>query len=211
MKIVTAEEMAELDRHAIYDLKIPSINLMENAGRAAADEAVKITKGKNIAVICGRGNNGGDGFVAARYLAEKGFNVLVILIGNRKDVKKDPKTNIEKLKVPIYEAPDLDSFNKLKNDIENCNLIIDAIFGIGLNSKIKSPYFEIITYLNSLNIPILSIDVPSGLNATDGLVMGAAISADTTITFQFAKTGFYKGEGQTHAGKIVIADIGIPV
>jgi len=211
MRIVTAEEMAELDRHAIEDLKIPSLTLMENAGRAVAEEAAKMSPGPKIAVICGKGNNGGDGFVAARYLVEAGKKVEVILIGRLGEVKKDPSVNFDRLKVPILEAPDLEGFEKVKEVLKGSDLIIDALFGIGLKDELKSPYIEIITYLNSLGKPILSVDVPSGLNATDGRLMGAGIFASKTVTFAAPKTGFYKGVGPAHVGEVVVVDIGIPI
>lgn len=211
MRTVTAEEMAELDRHAIKDLNIPSLTLMENAGRLTAQEAAKLSPGRKIAVICGKGNNGGDGFVAARYLLEKGFEVFVVLIGRMIEVKHDPKVNIERLKVPINEAADVATFEVMKPKIADCDLIVDAIFGIGLNAEIRSPYLQIITWLNSLNKPILSVDVPSGLNATTGKIMGTAIKAAETITFAAAKTGFFKADGPECVGEVVVADIGIPV
>ena len=211
MKIITAQEMAELDRHAIQDLGIPSLTLMENAGRFVAEEAAKMSPGPGIVVICGKGNNGGDGFVAARYLKDKEFDVTVALIGRMGEVKHDPKVNADRLQVPITEAPDLSSFESLKKLIKGADLIIDAIFGIGLKNDLSSPYIEIVTYLNSLHKPILSVDVPSGLDATSGKVLGAAVFATKTITFAAAKTGFYKGAGPAHTGEVMVVDIGIPV
>jgi len=211
MKIVTAEEMMELDRRAIEDLGIPSIVLMENAGRYVAEEAVDMSPGRKISVICGKGNNGGDGFVAARYLQEMGFDVFVALIGRIDEVKHDPKVNIERLKVPINELVDDHSFEVMKEKIEDSDLIIDSIFGIGISSDLLSPYFEIVTWLNSLHKPILAVDVPSGLNATTGKIMSAAVKATKTITFAAAKTGFFKADGPVCVGKVVVADIGIPV
>jgi NAD(P)H-hydrate epimerase len=216
MKILTAEEMAALDRHAIRDLKIPSLTLMENAGYAVAKEAASICKGNNIVIVCGKGNNGGDGFVAARHLAlEFNKEVKVILIGWKNEVKRDPKINIEKLlgqgMDACTEAPNYQVFIKAKSQLESADLIIDAIFGIGLNKKVAPPYLEIITYINSLNKNVLAVDVPSGLNATTGEVMGVAIRANETITFAAAKTGFYKADGPNHCGTIKVVDIGIPV
>lgn len=211
MRTVTAEEMAELDHHAIQDLHIPSLTLMENAGRFVAQEAAKLSPARKIAVICGKGNNGGDGFVAARYLLELGFDVLVVLIGRVIEVKPDPKINVERLKVPINEVVDAASFEVTKPKIAQSDLIIEAIFGIGLNTDLKPPYNSIVTWLNSLGKPILAVDVPSGLNATTGKIMGTAIKAAKTITFSAAKTGFYKTDGPGCVGEVVVADIGISV
>ncbi|HTY13340.1 MAG TPA: NAD(P)H-hydrate epimerase [Candidatus Omnitrophota bacterium] len=211
MKTVTSEQMAELDRHAIEDLGIPSLTLMENAGRETAEEAAKLSPGPKIAVICGKGNNGGDGFVAARYLAEKGFELLVVLLGRIGQIKPEPKTNALRMKLPIHEAGDDKSFEVMKSKIADCGLIVDAIFGIGLDTPLKPPYPAIITWINSLNKSILAVDVPSGLNATTGQAMGAAVRAARTVTFAAAKTGFYLKDGPACTGEIVVKDIGIPV
>jgi NAD(P)H-hydrate epimerase len=133
------------------------------------------------------------------------------LVGRKAEVKHDPGVNVDLLRVPILEAPDLEGFEKVKEQLQGSDLIIDALFGIGLNAELKSPYLEIITYLNSLGKPILSVDVPSGLNATDGRLMGAGIFATKTVTFAAAKTGFNKGVGPAHVGEVVVVDIGIPV
>ncbi len=209
MRIVTAKEMAELDRHTIEDLKIPSLELMENAGYAVAKEASFYSK---IVVICGKGNNGGDGLVAARYLAEEfKKSVKIILVGHKNEVNHDPKINMERLKLDVYEAPDHKTFLGADSDLKECDLIIDAIFGIGLNAELKPPHVEIITSINSLQKNVLAVDIPSGLNATTGEVMGAAVKASKTVTFAAAKAGLYKNEGPKYAGDIVVVDIGIPV
>jgi NAD(P)H-hydrate epimerase len=134
----------------------------------------------------------------------------VILIGHKAEVKHDPTVNLEKLPVSLIEAPDLDEFEKVKEMLSGADLIIDALFGIGLNKELTSPYFEIVTYINSLGKAVLAVDLPSGLNATTGEVMGAAIKATETITFAAAKTGFYRGAGPLYTGKITVVDIGIP-
>jgi len=214
MKIVTAEEMQELDRRAIEKLHIPSINLMENAGKAVAEEALSFPVSSKILVICGKGNNGGDGFVAARYLAIKRRDVKILLIGRMDEVKHDPKINVYKLKaqkVEVVACPDLNSFNDFKEEMKDYDVIIDALFGIGLKTELKSPYSDIITYLNSLKSHIIAVDVPSGLDATTGKVLGAAVKAERTVTFAAVKKGLVEGEGPKYAGEVKVADIGIPV
>ncbi len=211
MRTVTSNEMAELDRHAICDLKIPSLTLMENAGRAVAEEAAKMSSGPEILVVCGKGNNGGDGFVAARHLWDLGFKVTIILIGLRDEVKADPQTNLQRLNLPVIEAPDYESFIRNLKVLKGADLIIDAIFGIGLDRELGSPYKAIVTLINELNVPILAVDVPSGLDATTGKIKGSAIKAAKTVTFAAAKTGFYKADGPGCVGQVVVVDIGIPV
>lgn len=218
MKTVSVLEMQKMDRRAIEEIGIPSIVLMENAGRYVAEAAISMlgsAKGKKVTVFCGTGNNGGDGFVAARYLAEQGVEVSVNIIGDRSRIKGDPKINLgrlEKIGVNIREilrfAQD-GPFIQRKNS-QRGHLVIDAIFGIGLKGEVKEPVRSIIMDLNKQNIPILSVDVPSGLDADSGEVLSQAIKAKKTVTMQFAKKGFYKNKGPEFVGEIVVVDIGMP-
>jgi hydroxyethylthiazole kinase-like uncharacterized protein yjeF len=207
MKIVSVKEMQELDRIAIEDKGIPSITLMENAGIAVSEIALrelKNIKNKKTAVFCGSGNNGGDGFVAARHLFNKGINVSVYLIGPRLNLKNDPKINagaLDNIGVEIREISAPISMDH--------GLIIDAIFGIGLKGEVKEPARSIISDLNKRSIPVISVDVPSGLDADTGEILGASVKAGITVTMQFPKQGFYKNKGPEYAGKIIAVDIGI--
>lgn len=198
-KLFSSEQAKEFDRYAQIDLKIPSIVLMENAGRNVAKIAAQMTKG-SILIICGKGNNGGDGLVAARHLINSGYDVKIFLITNYSLLITDPLIN----------------YNILKNmkanfvsEVCECDLIIDAIFGIGLSSDVKEPYKSIIEKINLSGKPVLSVDVPSGLDATTGKILGSAISATKTVTFVAPKTGFYKNDGPGVCGEIVVEDIGI--
>lgn len=206
-KTVSVKEMQELDRRAIGKRGILSIALMENAGRTVSEVVLSELKGiknKKVAVFCGGGNNGGDGFVAARYLFNKGVKVGVYLISKRSNLKNDPEINaclLEDIGVEIREIS-----RPLSVDSD---LIIDAIFGIGLKGEVKNPAKDIIIDLNKKSIPVISVDVPSGLDADTGKALGVSIEADITVTMQFSKKGFYKNKGPEYAGKIIIADIGI--
>lgn len=206
-KTVSVEEMQELDRMAIEERGVSSIALMENAGRAVSEVALselKGIKGKKVAVFCGGGNNGGDGFVAARYLFNKGVKVSVYLISKRSDLKNDPEINarlLEDIGVDICEIS-----RPLSVDSD---LIIDAIFGIGLKGEVKKPAKDIIIDLNKKSIPVISVDVPSGLDADTGKALGVSIKADITVSMQFPKKGFYKNKGPEYTGKIIVTDIGI--
>ncbi|MBU1913383.1 MAG: NAD(P)H-hydrate epimerase [Candidatus Omnitrophica bacterium] len=208
MKTVSVKEMQESDRMAIEDRGIPSITLMENAGRAVSEIATgefKNIKNRKAAVFCGSGNNGGDGFVTARYLFNKGINVSVYLIGRRAKLKNDPKVNAEALDNIGVEIREISAPVSI-----DAGLIIDAIFGIGLKGEIKDPARSIISSLNKKPIPVISVDVPSGLDADTGEILGVAVKAGITVTMQFPKQGFYKNNGPTYTGKVIIADIGIP-
>jgi len=206
-KTVSVKEMQKLDREAIKARGVPSIALMENAGKALSKIALNELKGiknKKVAIFCGCGNNGGDGFVAARHLFNKGVKVNVYLIGKKADLKNDPETNaflLENAGVKICEIS-----RPLRIDSD---LIIDAIFGIGLNGEVRNPANDIIIDLNKKSIPVISADVPSGLDADTGKALGVSIKADITVTMQFPKKGFYRNKGPEYAGKIIVADIGI--
>lgn len=201
--------MEELDRRTIEGFGMPSIVLMENAGRCVAEVAAEMLKrsnGNRIAVFCGRGNNGGDGFVAARYLARQDVDVKVYLVGNASRVKNDSQINLDILRKMEVEIQRVESTKDIKTDV-----VIDAIFGIGIKGEIREPIRTIITDLNQTRIPVLAIDVPSGLDANTGMPAGTAIRAKKTVTMQFPKKGFYINEGPEHVGEIVVRDIGLLV
>lgn len=196
-----------MDRRTIKGFGIPSIVLMENAGQSVSKAAMDIlasASGKRIAVFCGTGNNGGDGFVAARHLARQGAEVNVYILGKCSGVKNDPAINLEMLEKIGIKADEISRPLDLDAD-----LIIDAIFGIGLKGEVREPARSIIADLNKKHVPILSIDVPSGLDADTGEVLGEAIKAKETVTMQFPKKGFYKNKGPEHVGELIVADIGI--
>ena len=212
--VVTVRQIQHLDQIAIEEIGIPSVVLMENAGRAVAGEAIRYLKGKkktSACVFCGLGNNAGDGFVAARHLVENRINASVYLIGRSGDLKHDAAVNyaiLRKLKCPIKE---IRSANKtvLKN-LSQAGLVVDAIFGVGLSREISGPSRDIIEALNESDKKILSVDVPSGLDASTGNIRGVCIKAFQTVTFTLAKKGFFLNAGPVHVGRLVIADIGIP-
>jgi len=207
---ISVRQAQAFDKYAQEKLGIPSIILMENAGRGVAEEAVKMIRDKGygirgtVAVVCGAGNNGGDGFVAARHLINAGIKVKVFVTGPKSKLKKDPKTN---LNILLKMGQGIKWVRSAKDliGIKNYELIIDAIFGIGLNSQVKGLYLDAINVLNNSRVPILSVDVPSGLNADNGKVLGAAVRAKRTVTFVAPK----KGMGPKYCGKIVVRDIGI--
>jgi NAD(P)H-hydrate epimerase len=216
MKQATAKQIQQLDRVAIEHYKIESLFLMENAGKAVADEvaqALKNSKNKKIAVFCGKGNNGGDGFVAARYLINQGFEIKNFLLGKVKEITSDAKINFDllsKMGQEIIQIPDEKSFQKYKDKLKGTILIIDAILGVGLNGEVRQPYKTIINFLNKSRKTIVSVDVPSGLDATTGEPLGICIKANKTVTFGLAKTGFFKNQGSKFVGKLKVADIGWP-
>ena len=201
IELLTTAEMAEADRLAVAG-GIPSIALMENAGRAVADAASRIVQGRRVVVVAGPGNNGGDGFVAARYLAERGLVASVCFIGKRERLKGDAALAAQRWNGPVGEVSS-ESFAK-------CDLIIDALFGAGLDRDVEGPVRNVIDLMNTASVPIVAVDLPSGVNGTTGAVMGCAINAQLTVTFFRRKPGHLLLPGRLHCGQVDIADIGIP-
>ena len=216
MILVTANEMQAMDRQTIEDFGIPGMVLMENAGRGATRflmQQFPDIENKKVAVIAGRGNNGGDGFVIARYLKQKGIRVQVYLLAVRDRVQGDALANLKLLKpleVPVVEIPDEASFSKIKSEMHGLDLWIDAILGTGLKSDVKGYFKTIIDFINKLNKPVFAVDVPSGLNSDTGQPCGTCICAAATATFAYAKTGHMVYPGADFIGNLKIVDIGIP-
>lgn len=213
---VTVKQIQNLDNLAINKYKINSLFLMENAGKAVADEVVRILnnkKAKKVAIICGKGNNGGDGFVAARYLINQGISVKNFLIGKVKEITSDSYANLDillKLGQKIWEISDMKSFNRCKANIKDCQIIIDAIFGVGLKGELREPAKAVIVFLNHSKKKVISVDVPSGLDATTGFPLGTCVRADRTVSFTLSKKGFSINQGPEVVGKLKVVDIGIP-
>ena len=216
MIVVTAAEMQAMDHRTIEEFGIPGRVLMENAGRGATRfllQQFPHIQNKKVGVIAGRGNNGGDGFVIARYLKQRDISVGIYLLGNASGLQGDALANLKLLKplgVPVIEIPDEASFRLSKSEMDDLDFWIDAILGTGLKSEVKKYYRMIIDYINNQKRPIFSVDLPSGLNSDTGQICGACIRADATATFAYAKIGHMIYPGAGYTGKLKIIDIGIP-
>jgi NAD(P)H-hydrate epimerase len=216
MYLVTANEMQKMDRSTIESFGLPGRILMENAGRGATQfflEQFKDAKNKKVGVIAGRGNNGGDGFVIARYLAQKGIRVTVYLLSEHQKVSGDAAANLQllsPLKVPVIEMPDATSFSAHETAMRHEEIWIDAILGTGLRSDVKGFFKDVINFINHSNKPVFAVDIPSGLNSDTGQPCGACVWADATATFAFAKTGHFLFPGADYTGNLKIIDIGVP-
>ena len=208
--------MREADRRTIDDIGIPSLVLMENAGRqavAAMEAMYSDLLERQVAVLCGRGNNGGDGFVVARTLAQRGIDVTVFLLGTVQDVRGDARTNLEilgRLSITVIELADSQAWELHFSEFTNCTLVVDAIFGTGLNAPVTGLIESVIADVNASGIPVVSMDVPSGLSADSVEPTGPCIDANLTVTLAAPKLPLVLPPAETHAGDIVIADIGIP-
>jgi NAD(P)H-hydrate epimerase len=208
--------MREADRRTTEEIGIPSIVLMENAGRqaVAAMEAMysDLTE-RQVGILCGRGNNGGDGFVVARTLAQRDVQVSVFLLGRVADVRGDARTNLEilgRLGLTVIEIADSQSWELHFSELSDCTLIVDAIFGTGLNAPVTGLIESVIADVNASGIPVVAIDLPSGLSADSPDPIGPSIEAALTVTLAAPKLPLVLPPAEMRAGDIVIADIGIP-
>lgn len=217
-KALTREEMRELDRKAIEEYKIPGIILMENAGRNIAEEVLQMIDNPQktkVAVLCGKGNNGGDGFVVARHLHNHNISVNVFLVAKISDILKDGDagTNLRilmNMKIPVQEILDIPGINNLLKELNGYSILVDALFGTGLSGEVREPFKTLIQGINTLNKPIVSVDIPSGLDCNTGKILGTAIKSTKTVTFAAAKRGFYLSDGPSHTGDIIVTEISIP-
>ena len=217
MRLVTAAEMKEMDRIAIEAFGIPGVVLMENAGRGAAEAFMSHfspAPGARVLILCGRGNNGGDGYVMARYFHAAGLHVSVVVLSELARIGGDARIHlqiIQHMGVRVLEVPDLERWDSVRGELENHTFVVDAILGTGLNAPVKGFYRRVIEDVNGSGRSVASVDVPSGLNADTGCVMGVAIRASLTVTFGFAKIGQVVFPGSERVGHLVCVDISIPM
>ena len=214
MKVVTAEEMRQIDKQTIEEIGIPGMVLMEAAATAVFRSIQRnFSECRHVGIVIGKGNNGGDGLALARQLAHAGYTVQIVLVSSPERFTGDALTNLQaarKLGLPIMEVLSDPDLNKLDKEIVSCDLIVDAIFGTGLRGGIEGYIKDVIDWLNSTNRPIMAIDLPSGLNADTGAVEGACICADCTVTLGLPKRGTLFYPGAQTVGALEIADIGFP-
>lgn len=214
-KSITVTQIQNLDKIAIRRYGIPSLILMENAGRAVAQEIEMVLGGKKkpiVTVVCGVGNNAGDGFVAARHLINAGIGVKILLVGKGQQLKHDAAVNyriLKKIKCPIIECRGT-KFCAPAESIARADVVVDAIFGVGLNREIAGSFRSAIEAINRGAKYVVAVDIPSGLDGTTGAIYGVCVKADKTVTFTFPKKGFFTDRGPRQAGKVVVVDIGIP-
>jgi len=202
IELLSNAEMVEADRLAIAG-GVAGIDLMENAGTAVAEAAATYRRGgSRVAVVAGPGNNGGDGFVAARVLAERGYRVEVLMVGAASRLRGDAALAAKRWRGPVaVAAPDR---------LGGADVVIDALFGAGLDRPVEGAARTMIEAMNAHGAPVIAVDLPSGINGTSGVVMGVAVKATRTVTFFRKKSGHLLIPGRLHCGSILVADIGIP-
>jgi NAD(P)H-hydrate epimerase len=216
MRVLNATQMREADHYTIHELGVPSLVLMENAGRqvvAAMEAAFDDLEDQRVAVLAGRGNNGGDGFVVARTLLQRGVDVSVFLLGKVADVRGDARTNLEilgRLGLAVVEVANEQDWELHFSEISQCDLIVDALFGTGLKEPLGGVLATVVADVNGCSLPVVAIDLPSGLSADTPELIGDAIEATMTVTLGAPKLPLVLPPAERHCGDLVIADIGIP-
>jgi len=216
MKVATAELMRKLDQKAISEFGIPGMVLMENAARGVVNTLFRSFPDlltSRVGILVGRGNNGGDGLAVARYLVNRGVPCRIFLFTAQEELKGDAAANLEILKrmgIAIQEVLNLREWEEQKPLVGSADLLLDGIFGTGLKGNVEGFFREIIESVNFLKKPVVAIDIPSGLDADSGQVLGSCIQARITVTFGLAKRGLFVQPGAQAAGRVVIVDISLP-
>ncbi len=200
-ELLSVSEMYEADRRTMEG-GICGLQLMEAAGASIARAIAQRWTARKTVILCGPGNNGGDGFVVARLLHQKGWFVKVLLLGERKNLKGDAKINAERW---VFECETL-----CPENVQGAELIVDAVFGAGLARAVEGIVADTLKAAKNLNVPVVGVDVPSGVDGDTGAILGTTLPADLTITFCRAKTGHYLYPARATCGQILVSDIGIP-
>ncbi|UCH46274.1 MAG: NAD(P)H-hydrate dehydratase [Nitrospiraceae bacterium] len=208
IKVVTAKEMQTIDRTTIHAFGLPGTTLMERAGLSVVQKINELYPLKKVAVLCGGGNNGGDGFVIARELLNQGRAVNVFMLASPARLKGDAKLNYSVAKK--FGVPLLPISKFLPSRHTAHSLIVDALLGTGLSKNVKPPLAQVIKKINRLSCPVVSVDIPSGISSDTGQVMGCAVRADCTVTFGLPKRGHMLHPGAEYSGRLIIEDIGFP-
>jgi hydroxyethylthiazole kinase-like uncharacterized protein yjeF len=217
-RVMSREEVRQVDRWAIERIGVPGVVLMENAGRSCAElirEKLREVARPCVCCFCGAGNNGGDGYVIARHLRNAGFEVRVMVVGFREKIPGDARINLEILErldqsVMWLNPSDSGTVESVRGAATGSHLIVDALFGTGLQGELRPEYRAIIDAINDLRIPVLAVDIPSGLDCDTGRPLGAAIHAAWTVTFVAVKKGFAaNSQSRDYTGKVYVASIGV--
>lgn len=212
MKVVSGQVMQLMDQRAIREFGVAGLTLMENAGRACADAITRNFgpgDGKRALIVAGKGNNGGDGFVIARLLRERGWETSVLLLASSGEVSGDAAANLARLDPELVTcAPE--GTSRHARMFQDASLIVDALLGTGVKSEVTGGYAEAIELINASGVPVVAVDIPSGVDAASGRVLGRAVHARLTVTFALPKLGNILQPGAELCGRLVVAEIGMP-
>ncbi|NOR50278.1 MAG: NAD(P)H-hydrate dehydratase [Desulfuromonadales bacterium] len=216
MKVLTAAQMQAVDRRTIDEIGIPGVVLMENAGRGVAEaiiERFSPAGPPRALILAGKGNNGGDGYVIARHLLNKGWDVKTLVLAEREAIKGDAALNLKALENSGGQIDFIADNETQKTSLAaagKLTVLIDALFGTGLTKPVHGLYLQAIEWLNQQPVPVIAVDIPSGVDASTGRVLGTAVNATLTVSFAFPKVGQVSYPGAGFAGELVTVDIGIP-
>lgn len=221
MKPITCEQSRQADQRAINHYGVPGIILMENAAHHLLQAAMAMLQLSakalpTTAILCGAGNNGGDGYALARLLATRNLPATIYALRSPAKLTGDAAVQaniVQKMGLPIFVMENQDDIAKYGDDWDNATLIVDALLGTGFNGDVRGLYKNAIARCNQAHhngVKVLAVDVPSGLNADTGLPSNATIEADATVTFVAVKTGLVQAGAQTYTGKLTVGDIGLP-
>ncbi len=226
MKTTSCREVREIDARAVAEWKIPSLLLMENAGRGLAEvflaNAARLNGGVNprrVLICCGKGNNGGDGFVLFRRLELFGVDCRIVALGTPESYRGDASTNLEIVRAATSQSPEkifffdgsAQAFERLEVELAQTDWAVDALLGTGATGALRAPFAGIVAALNRSGKPVYAVDIPSGLNADDGTVESDAVRAKLTTTLAVAKPGLLLESAKPYVGELYVADIGVPV
>jgi NAD(P)H-hydrate epimerase len=207
---LSREQVREIDRRAIEEFGVPGVVLMENAGRGAAEVLRSLGVRGAVAICCGKGNNGGDGFVIARHLDNHGVPVRVLLFARPEQLTGDAAVNFNIVARAGLELRVEPGDVELRQALAEVEWIVDGLFGTGLRGSVRPPLDQVIATINASGKPVLAVDIPSGLDCDTGLPLGATVRAAHTVTFVAPKTGFTNPAAGEWVGQVHVVDIGAP-
>jgi NAD(P)H-hydrate epimerase len=218
---VTRQQAREIDDISINRYGIDGLILMENAGLGCVREIENmlqgVVKGRKAVILCGKGNNGGDGFVIARHLVNRGADVRCSIVGEIDGIlsqDSDAAVNLNivlNMGIPVREITVERDVENVEGDIDSADMVVDALLGTGARGEVRGLFRPLIELLNGKDVPVLSVDVPSGLDCDTGQPMGMAVRASRTVTFVMPKAGYANPEAATYTGTVKVADISVPV
>ncbi|MBL8823313.1 MAG: NAD(P)H-hydrate epimerase [Planctomycetia bacterium] len=208
--MLTRQQVRELDQRAITEFGIPGIVLMENAGRGVVDVMLQLNIAGPVHIVCGKGNNGGDGFVIARHLDVHGIESIIHRCCAVEELTGDAAINYRIVEKSGFNIVPFTDTGALAGQFSSASWIVDALLGTGLTGEVREPFRSIIYTMNESGKPILAVDLPSGLDADTGGPLGIAVKAQHTVTFVATKKGFQNPRSTQYAGEVHVAHIGVP-